>query len=128
MQSTDPSWYLFCRVRVHPVLLQQTYRLLHASGGGHVVDLVLAHVALGGLPVDVQGAGGGVSHTQVPHATQRLWRRWHNEADCVGTMEGALYSYLEAIKIPLERTPFCQGCFCFADGIWGIFPVARLRA
>lgn len=50
------------------------YHFLSSSSGGHIVDLVLAHIALGGLPLDVQGAGGRVSDLEAPHSTQRLWR------------------------------------------------------
>lgn len=50
------------------------YHILSSSSSRYIVDLVLADVALGSLPLDVQGAGGGVSDLEVPHSSQRLWR------------------------------------------------------
>lgn len=74
--ESRPRLASFCTIRTRnnltlPVWLQD-YRLFWSSGCRDVVDLVLAHVALSGVPFDIESAGGGVRDLQVPNAPQRL--------------------------------------------------------
>lgn len=52
----------------------KVYRESLSSGRWDVEDLVLTHVAFSGLPLDIQGTGGGVGDPEVPDATQRSCR------------------------------------------------------
>lgn len=51
---------------------QETHHALRPSGSRHIEDVVVSDVALSSLPVDPQGAGGGVGDLQVLDSTQRL--------------------------------------------------------
>lgn len=53
----------------------ESYHFLLSSGNGHPDHDVFTHVSLGGLPADVQAAGGGVGDLQVPHEAQRPCER-----------------------------------------------------
>lgn len=49
----------------------QSYHFLLSSSSRHPDHDVFPHFSLGGLPADIQGAGGGVGDLQVPHEAQR---------------------------------------------------------
>lgn len=62
------SWHVFQKLQAWCL----NYRERLSSSRWDVEDLVLTHVAFSSLPLDIQGAGGGVSDLEVPNATQRL--------------------------------------------------------
>lgn len=72
-QSHNLQYGLSSGVRSNRGTQVMPNHLLQASGCGLEEDLVKAHGAVGGIPLDVKGGHGGVADLHVLYAAQRPW-------------------------------------------------------